>query len=242
MNRASFAFLFRPTFHRTLCGIVAGVAVLGSTVIAQADQNGKRERGAGAVAQHRQDSGQRARSDRGGNRNDDRGQGRARGNDRNDDRGRSRGHDRHGDDDDRGHRGGHGHADKHGGGHHHGHGHKGSTIEIHIGGTWHGRPRYVESCPPKPFKTWAQIEYERGFADAQVAGFQVGKSDALCWNPFCDSPTVCFDRVSSHYRDGYLAAYACAYKDGYAAGECERQTVRLRYGSHSVKYRTSCRW
>ena len=55
---------------------------------------------------------------------------------------------------------------------------------------------------------------------------------------------VCFDHVSSYYRSGYLAAYAYAYKEGYAAGECARQTVRLRYGSHSVKYRyaSSCRY
>jgi hypothetical protein len=225
MNPGSSAFLgglIGSSMARTLCGVVAGLAILGGTAAVQADQNGRRERGAQVVQKQSQNH----------NQNQQRG--------RNDDRGsRGRGHVDRGRDD-RHHDSGHGH------GHRHGHNdHKRDTnISIHIGGTIsHGhRPHVIYRPAPRP--TYAQLEYERGFVDAKYAGFEAGKADALNWRPFCDSPNVCFDYVSSYYRSGYLAAYACAYKEGYVAGECNRQTVRLRHGSHSVRYRysSSCRY
>ncbi len=207
--RSARTHTHRSSLLRTGCIAVAGLAIMFGTTSLQASQNGKRDdRGASAVQPQRQ------------NNHNDRGHG----NNGRNDRGRDRGHNHGGGHHDGGHhRGGH-HDDRH---HHHD-----THLTIQIGGGW-VEPTYRPVYRPAPRPSYAQLEYDRGYADAKVAGFVAGQADALAWRPFCDTANVCFDHVSTYYRAGYLAAYACAYKEGYQAGECERQTVRLRYSSHS---------
>jgi len=192
-----------------------------------ADQNGRRDRGVQVVQSH---SSQNAGGHQRGRNNDH--------------RDRGRGHDNHG----QSNRGGHNDHGWNDRGHHDNrgrhHGHSGGSISIHIGGTIsHGNYGHVTYRTPAPRPSYAQLEYQRGYADAQCAGFEAGKLDALACRPFCDTVNVCFDRVSVHYRAGYLAAYACAYRDGFSAGERARRPMRPVY-THSVTYRypSTCRW
>lgn len=231
---------------KTLCGLVAGLALLGTSTLALADQNGKREdRGVQASSQRstpvqarsnnssRGNSNQ-ARSDRGSNnvasfnRGDN---GRVNSNRGGNDRGH--GNTNHGNS-------GHGNA-YHGGDRRDSHHDGGVRFEIHIGSH---APRYEvcrpvirTSCPP-PRPTWAQLEYQRGVDAARCDGFAAGKDAGFSCLPYCDTPTVCLDHVSAYFRSGYLAAYASAYHDGFDAG----RTERVYHLSNPTSHRASVRW
>jgi hypothetical protein len=88
---------------------------------------------------------------------------------------------------------------------------------------------YRDDCRPQ--LSLAQREYERGRQAGTRDGFDAGYRDGVRGSSFCDRldrDVLC--HASRYFRDGYMEAYSCAYREGFEEG---REDRRGCHSSHS---------
>lgn len=116
----------------------------------------------------------------------------------------------------------------------------GVSFEIHIGSPAPRcdfprpiyRPVIVAPCPQP---TFAQLEYQNGYESGQCDGYEAGKVAGFNGLLYCGDAQICFDRFTTYFESGYMAAYSCSYREGYIAGQRER-TYRLTNPTRRISY------
>jgi hypothetical protein len=84
------------------------------------------------------------------------------------------------------------------------------------------------TCEPR--RSFAAVEFERGFEKGQSAGFSAGFRDGVNGRCYCDTPNTLACGVSRAYLDGYIDAFGDAYAAGFEQGKRERCCARPRFG------------
>lgn len=80
----------------------------------------------------------------------------------------------------------------------------------------------------QPRRTYAQRQYDRGFARGSDDGWEYGLYDGRYSRRYCDQPRYRVRRYNRNYVDGYLDGFAEAYEDGYRRGRKQSRRSRSR--------------